>query len=512
MPTEAEKQLDPAATDETTDNARNGARKRRDPSEPAAVVGLGASAGGVGVLQQFFGDMPADSGLAFVVIMHLSPEHESNLPAIIQQRTSMPVLAVTEPVRVKPNHIYVIPPNKQLTFTDSMLRLIEAQHEMGRRVTIDLFFRTLAQSYGQRAVCIILSGSDSDGVIGLKHVRAHGGVTIAQDPNEAEHDSMPVTAISTGMVDWVLPVAQMPEKLMEFVRNENAMRLPPEIIDALTPDTKEKEAPGGETVSDETRDASDEQALVDVLSHLRAQTAHDFAHYKRATVLRRIARRMQVNSIESIPRYLVFLRKHSAEAQALLQDLLIGVTHFFRDREAFAALESHIPQLFAGKRRDEQVRVWVAGCATGEEAYSVAMLLCEHAERVENAPKIQVFASDIDQLAIHDARDALYPATIEADISIERLRQFFVRDHGHYRVRKELRELVLFAAHDVLKDAPFSRVDLVSCRNLLIYLNEKAQEQMFDILHFALRAGGMLFIGGAEGGQAATTLFSPLDG
>jgi two-component system CheB/CheR fusion protein len=245
---------------------------------------------------------------------------------------------------------------------------------------------------------------------------------------------------------------------------------------------------------------------------LRAQTAHDFAHYKRATVLRRIARRMQVNSIESIPRYLVFLRKHSAEAQALLQDLLIGVTHFFRDREAFAALESHIPQLFAGKRRDEQVRVWVAGCATGEEAYSVAMLLCEHAERVENAPKIQVFASDIDQLAIHDARDALYPATIEADISIERLRQFFVRDHGHYRVRKELRELVLFAAHDVLKDAPFSRVDLVSCRNLLIYLNEKAQEQMFDIFHFALRAGGMLFIGGAEGGQAATTLFSPLDG
>ncbi|PZR75249.1 MAG: hypothetical protein DLM73_05680, partial [Chthoniobacterales bacterium] len=368
-----------------------------------------------------------------------------------------------------------------------------------------------AQSYGQRSVCVILSGSDSDGVIGLKHVRAHGGVTIAQDPNEAQHGSMPMTAISTGMVDWVLPVAQMPGKLMEFVRNENAMRLPPEITDAETPDAKVREAPGGETVSDETHDAQDEEALAEVLAHLRAHTAHDFAHYKRATVLRRIARRMQVNSINSIPKYLEFLRKHSAEARALLQDLLIGVTHFFRDPEAFAALQSHIPQLFGGKGPEDAVRVWVAGCATGEEAYSIAMLLVEHAESLPSPPKIQVLASDIDEQAIQQARDGLYPGTIEADVSLERLRQFFVKDHGRYRVRKELRETVLFAAHDVLKDAPFSRVDLISCRNLLIYLNAKAQDQVFDIFHFALRPGGLLFIGAAEGGQAAQTLFSPLD-
>src|SRR6478672_305091 len=221
--------LDPAATDEPGENARNGAKKRRDPNEPAAVVGLGASAGGIAPLQQFFTDMNPESGMAFVVVMHLSPEYESQLANVLQQKTTMPVTQVSEPVHVQPNHVYVIPPNHQLTFEDSTLHLVPPQQPLGRRVTIDLFFRTLAQAYGQRAVCIILSGTDSDGVIGLKHIRAQGGLTIAQDPNEAEHDSMPVTAISTGMVDWVLPVAQLAPKLLEFVNNENRMKLPPEI-------------------------------------------------------------------------------------------------------------------------------------------------------------------------------------------------------------------------------------------------------------------------------------------
>src|SRR5438067_515932 len=295
--------LDPAASDDSSENARNGAKKRRDPNEPAAVVGLGASAGGIAVLQQFFSDMPAESGLAFVVVMHLSAEHESSLASVIAQKTSMPVMQVMGPVKVKPNHVYVIPPNHQLTFEDSTLHLVAPQQALGRRVTIDLFFRTLAQAYGQRAVGIILSGSDSDGVIGLKHVRAQGGVTIAQDPDEAEHDSMPATAISTGMVDWVLPVAEMPSKLMEFVRNENRMKLPPEDPDAKDPDAKDPEAPGGETISDITRADDDELALRDVLAYLRSQTGHDFSHYKRATILRRVARRMQVTSVETIPQY-----------------------------------------------------------------------------------------------------------------------------------------------------------------------------------------------------------------
>ncbi len=504
------KTLDPAATDESSENARKGALKRRDPNEPSAVVGLGASAGGVAVLQQFFSDMPAESGLAFVVVMHLSPEHESNLAAIIQQKTPMPVAQVTEPVKVKPNHVYVIPPNHQLAFEDSTLRLVARQQAQGRRVTIDLFFRTLAQAYGQRGLCVILSGTDSDGAIGLKHIRAQGGVTIAQDPNEAEHQSMPLMAINTGMVDWVLSVSEMPAKLMEFVANEDRMKLPPEIPEATEPDVKDQSAAGGETVSDETRASEDESALGEVLAHLRAQTGHDFAHYKRATVLRRIARRLQVNSVETIPHYLEFLRKHPAEARALLQDLLIGVTHFFRDQESFSALEANVPQLFAGKSKDDQIRVWVPGCATGEEAYSIAMLLCEHAERLEAPPSVQIFASDIDDQAVHEARDGLYPSTIEADVSQERLRRFFARDHGRYRVRKALREKVLFASHNLLSDAPFSRLDLISCRNLLIYLNPKAQDSVFDIFHFALRSGALLFIGGSESSNVQG-LFSPVD-
>jgi two-component system CheB/CheR fusion protein len=511
MPESTADALDPAATDATSENARDGARKRRDPNEPAAVVGIGASAGGISPLQQFFAGMKPDTGLAFVVVMHLSPNFESQLAAVIQQKTAMPVVQVTEAVKVQPNHVYVIPPNHQLTSEDSMLRLLPPQQAQGRRVTIDLFFRTLAYAYGQRAVSIIMSGTDSDGAIGLKHIRAQGGVTIAQEPEEAEFESMPMNAINTGMVDWTMRVGDMPERLLEFVRNENAIQLPPEIPEAHEPDAKVKDAPGGETVSDETRDPGDEEALLRVLKHVLLHTGHDFGHYKRATVLRRIARRLQVNSLDSIPRYLDYLREHPPEARALLHDLLIGVTHFFRDQASFAALEANIPQLFAGKKHTEELRVWVTGCATGEEAYSIAMLLCEHAQKLSEPPSVQIFATDIDEQSIHEAREGLYPPTIEADVSPERLRQFFMRDNARYRVKKYIRDRVLFARHNVLSDPAFSRVDLVTCRNLLIYLNREAQRRVFDIFHFALRPGGLLFIGGAETADGSHSLFSPLD-
>jgi two-component system, chemotaxis family, CheB/CheR fusion protein len=502
---------DPAASDLPGDSSRDGAKKRRDPNRPAAIIGIGASAGGIAALQEFFADMSTESGLAFVVVMHLSPEFESQLPNVLQQKTKMPVVQVNEPVKVRPNQVYVIPPNKQLTLNDSMLDVVEPQQQIGKRIAIDLFFRTLAQAYGQRAVCVIMSGADSDGVIGLKHIRAQGGLTIAQDPNEAEFDSMPASAISTGMVDWVLPVAEMPGKLLEFVRNENRMRLPPEIPESDEPDAKVADAPGGSTVSPETRATEDEEAIGKILADVRVQTGHDFSHYKRATVLRRIARRLQVNSLETLPQYLEFIRTHPAEGRALLQDLLIGVTHFFRDRESFVSLQANIPQLFAGKKPDDEVRVWIAGCATGEEAYSIAMLLCEYCKRLDNPPKVQIFATDVDEQAIADARDGLYPSTIEADVSPELLREFFARDHGRYRMRKEVREKVLFAAHNLLRDAPFSRCDLISCRNLLIYLNAHAQQGIFETFHFALRPGGLLFLGDAESQTEAQTFFAPLD-
>lgn len=280
--------------------------------------------------------MPNDTGLAFVVIMHLAPEYESNLAEILQQRTKMPVVQVTERVQVTPNQVYVIPPNKHLTMSDSMLVLSEPQKTQGRRVTIDLFFRTLAEQYGQRALCIVLSGSDSDGAIGLKHIKAQGGVTIAQDPNESEHDVMPRSAIETGMVDWVLPVKQMVPRLLEYVHNERRMKLPPEEDGDGEATSLPDLAPrgiGGPLVSKISESEADENALHQVLMFLRMQTGHDFSHYKRATLLRRIARRLQVNSLDDVPAYLSFMHTHPGEARALLHDLLIGVTHFFRDQQ-----------------------------------------------------------------------------------------------------------------------------------------------------------------------------------
>jgi two-component system CheB/CheR fusion protein len=465
------------------------------------VVGIGASAGGVQVLQELFGEMPNDTGLAFVVIMHLAPEYESNLAEILQQRTKMPVVQVTERVQVTPNQVYVIPPNKHLTMSDSMLVLSEPQKTQGRRVTIDLFFRTLAEQYGQRALCIVLSGSDSDGAIGLKHIKAQGGVTIAQDPNESEHDVMPRSAIETGMVDWVLPVKQMVPRLLEYMHNERRMKLPPEEDGDGEATSLPDLAPrgiGGPLVSKISESEADENALHQVLMFLRMQTGHDFSHYKRATLLRRIARRLQVNSLDDVPAYLSFMHTHPGEARALLHDLLIGVTHFFRDQAAFAMLEAHVPQLFSGKSSGDQLRVWVPGCATGEEAYSLAMLLAEQSLKINQPPMIQIFATDLDEDSIRIAREGIYPATIEADVSQERLRRFFFNYHGRYRIKKEIRELVLFADHDLLRDSPFSKLDLISCRNLLIYLKPEAQHRVMDIFHFALRPGGLLMLGGSE--------------
>ncbi len=462
------------------------------------MVGLGGSAGSVQALTQFFHAMPPDSGMVFVVILHLSPTHESTMADLLGRATAMPVVQVQDGQKVEADHVYVIPPGKYLTSLDGHLRLVDLRSERGRRVAVDLFFRSLADTHGPHAAAVVLSGADGDGAIGIKRIKERGGLTIAQDPDEAEHSSMPQAAIDTGMVDWVLSVAEMPKRLLEYRDNELRLKLPSE--DGPPP------APAPKLPADDS-----ESALREVLVFLRTRTGCDFSYYKRATIVRRIARRMQVNGVEDVPSYLTYLRTHLGEAGALLQDLMISVTNFFRDRETFKALEKEIPALFAGKTEFDSLRVWVPACATGEEAYSMAMLLMEHADTLEAPPGLQIFACDLDDGAIRVARSGHYPDSIAADVSEERLRRFFVKDHNGYRIRRELREMVLFATHDLLKDAPFSRMDLISCRNLLIYLNRHAQERVLDTFHFALKPGGLLFLGTSESVDDENRLFRVLD-
>lgn len=436
--------------------------------------------------------------MAFVVILHLSPDHVSTLPEMFQRCTTMRVVAATDGAKVEANCVYVIPPGKLLSAAEGGLRLSDAENPVGRRTAVDIFFRALADTHGASAVAIVLSGADSDGAIGIKRIKEHGGLTIAQDPDEAEHSSMPRSAIATGMVDWVLQVKEMPARLLAYRARGKALRLPAE--DGPQPAKFATPAP------DEA-----EVALRDILAFLHTRTACDFSYYKRATILRRIARRMQVNGIDDLPGYLVHLRTHTGEAVALLHDLLISVTNFFRDREAFDALASVIPELFRGKVPGDTVRVWVAACATGEEAYSVAMLLCEYARELEAPPQLQVFATDLDDEVIRRSREGFYPDTITTDVSGERLRRFFVHESAGFRVRREVREIVLFAPHDLLKDSPFSRLDLICCRNLLIYLNRDAQKRAMEVFHFALRPGGRLFLGSSETVEDGSTLFDVTD-
>ncbi|NTU80765.1 MAG: PAS domain-containing protein [Chloroflexales bacterium] len=462
---------------------------------PFPIVGLGASAGGLAALQQFFAAMPPTNGMAFVVIMHLSPEHDSHAAALLQRSTAMPVRPVTEPVRVTPETVYVIPPTRHLVIDDGMLVLTDVEQPEGRRVAIDLFFRTLADTHTTHAACIVLSGTGADGSVGIMRVKEAGGIIIAQDPQEAEYDAMPRHAISTGVIDFVLPAAAMPAQLLAVWQNAERIALPA----------------GGATPVVDARQAA-EEALRDVLATVRTQTGHDCTPYKRPTVLRRIERRMQVTTTPDLPAYRDYLQAHPTEAALLLQDLLISVTNFFRDRAAFDILErAVVPLLFTDKTVSDAVRVWVAGCASGEEAYSIVMLLLEYAARLARPPDIQVFATDIDEVALQSARAGSYPEAIAADVSPARLRQFFTYKPGGYRIAGEVRDRVVFATHNLLTDPPFSRLDLVSCRNLLIYLNRAAQARAFDLFRFALRPGGFLFLGHGEAPADTGDQFTVID-
>lgn len=462
-----------------------------DGGENFLLVGIGASAGGVGALRSFFANVPAHTGMAYVVILHLSPDHDSQLAEVLQSVSLLPVTKVEQRVRVEPDHVYVIPPNKSLEVKDEDIDVLDVTSNEVRRAPIDIFFRTLAQSHGPRAVSVVLSGTGANGSMGMKHVKEMGGLCIVQDPLEAEYDDMPRHSLATGLVDYILRVAQIPAQIIAYREQLKRVGIP-----NPPPDLNEDEL----------------DALRNVLSQLRVRTGHDFWNYKRPTVLRRIARRISIHELPDLAAYSHFMHENPAEATALLKDLLISVTNFFRDPKAFEALEREIiPKLFEGKGADDQVRVWVAGCATGEEAYSVTMLLSEYAANRAFAPQIQVFATDIDEDAIAVARDGFYTVSDTADVPPEYLSRHFIQEGRGYRVGREIRERVLFAVHNMIKDPPFAHLDLATCRNFLIYLNRTAQRRAMEVLHFALNPGGYLMLGASESVDGAGDLFSVID-
>lgn len=445
--------------------------------EPS-VVGIGASAGGLAALKTFLEHVPDDSGLAFVVVVHLSPDHESHLAELLQPHAHIPVEQVIRPTLLEPNRAYIIPPNANLDAIDTHLRVTKMEKRRQDRAPIDHFFRTLAGTHDGHAIAVVLTGTGSDGTLGVTDIKANGGVVIVQEPAEAEFDGMPQSAIATGLVDFILPVAEIPASILRFVRVRPRLAFPAD----------------GEEVS------QDERILLQkVFASLRFRTDRDFSRYKRSTVLRRISRRMQLSGVEDFAAYLERLRQRPDEVRALADDLLITVTHFFRDPEVFERLEKvEMGRLFAKKGPADSVRVWSVGCATGEEPYSLAMLLMEEASRHEAPPQIQVFASDLHHRSLEKAREGFYPGDIAVDVSPERLKRFFQEETGGYKVRKEIRDLVVFSPHNLLADPPFSHMDLISCRNLLIYLDREVQQGAIELFHYALNPDGVLVLGSAE--------------
>ena len=444
-------------------------------SRHSTIVGIGASAGGLRALKQFFAAVPRDSGLAYVVVVHLASDRESHLADLLQPHSPIPVNQVTETTMLEANQVYVIPPDHNLSAIDSHLRLTPLEERRQDRAPIDHFFRTLAESFDGRAVAVILTGTGSDGAQGVRRIRERGGIVIVQDPTEAEFDGMPRSAVDSGAVDIVLPIAQIPRRILEL----------------------EGTRPRVNTHSD--GEESDGEPVPRILTWVRMRTGHDFARYKRSTVERRVERRMQLVGVEQPSQYLQVLRENAEETSALADDLLINVTSFFRDRAVFEYIEREvIPVLFDGKGPDDRIRVWSVGSATGEEAYSLGMLLLEEAARHERPPHIQIFASDMHERSLRQARDGLYPDTISVDVSPDRLQRFFHQESGSYRVRKELREQVVFAPHNLLRDPPFSHLDLVACRNLLIYLQRDVQDEVLELFHYALDGDGFLLLGTAE--------------
>ncbi|HOX67138.1 MAG TPA: chemotaxis protein CheB [Burkholderiaceae bacterium] len=460
---------------------------------PPLIVGLGASAGGLEAFEQFFRTMTPDSGMGFVLVQHLDPSHASMLTEILQRITVIPVVEAQDGMVVEANRVHVIPPNRDMVIAQGRLLLNVPAEPRGQRMPIDAFLRSLAEDQGDNAIAIILSGTGTDGTLGMRAVFGAGGLCLVQDPATAKFGGMPASAVHAGYVNQVLPVAEMPQALLAIARHLPVARVAP-----AAP------AAGGES-------GAGARGFGQILALLRAGTGHDFAQYKQSTIGRRIERRMAQHLIEDPEIYARYLKEHPSELKVLFRELLINVTSFFRDAEAFDLMKSEIlPALLVGKPAGYTMRVWVAGCATGEEAYSIAMILRELIDTTHPELKLQLYSTDLDDDAIATARAGLYPLNIAQDVSAERLRRFFNQEDAGYRVKKEIREMVVFAVQSVIKDPPFTRLDLLSCRNLMIYLEPDLQNRLIPAFHYALKPGGILFLSPSESVGNHTELFDPL--
>lgn len=453
------------------------------------VVGIGASAGGLEALEKFFLNMPLGSGSAFLVVTHLDPKHVSIMPELIQKYTQMEVNIVKDGMKVKPNSVYVIPSNKRMYIQDRVLKLIELSEYHKDRLPIDFFLSSLAEDIKERAIGIILSGTGNDGTIGLKKIKEEMGITIAQEPSSAKYDGMPRNAINSKVVDYVLPVEKMPEKIIAFEKRP--------FIKILEKDETEDYALGN---------------YAKICTILKSHTGHDFSFYKKNTIYRRVERRMSLQQIEKMSDYVSYLTQNTSEVDTLYRDLLIGVTNFFRNPEAFEELKQKIiPDLLRDKPDGYCLRVWAPGCSSGEETYSLAIIIQECIDNLNKNINVQIFGTDIDNIAIGKARIGIYPKDISTDVSEERLKRFFMREDGNYRIKKNIREMVLFAIQNIIRDPPFTKIDIICCRNLLIYIKPEMQMRIIPIFHYSLKRGGILFLGNSETIGNFTQLFSVLD-
>lgn len=451
------------------------------------IIGMGASAGGLEAFEQFFRIVPSDIGMAFVLVSHLDPSHSSLLTDILQRTTTMPVMEAQDQVLVEPNCVYVIPPNRDMTIFHGKLQLSMPSEPRGQRMPIDTFLRSLAEDQQENSIGIILSGTGTDGTLGLRAIFGSGGITLVQEPGTAKYDGMPSSAIQSGYTTHILPVNKMPEALISGVCS----------ITGVTASTTKPNVESG---------------MNHILRQLRTITGHDFSLYKKNTIVRRIERRMSQHTIEDTDVYIRFLKENSAEVHQLFKELLINVTSFFRDPEAFDVLKREIlPQLCEHRSDDSVFRIWVAGCATGEETYSIAIVLRELMEAMNQNLKVQIYSTDLDDDAIANARAGFYPPNIAQDVTAERLRRFFIKEENGYRIKKDIREMVVFAVQNVIKDPPFTKLDLLSCRNLMIYMEAELQNRLLLTFHYALKPGGVLFLSPSESIGNHVELFSSLN-
>ncbi|MGA3282416.1 MAG: chemotaxis protein CheB [Smithella sp.] len=455
------------------------------------IAGIGASAGGLEALEQFLRHVPAKSGIAFIIVQHLDPTHKGIMQELLKRATSMEVFQVKDGMRVKPDCVYVIPPNKDMSILHGVLHLFEPTAPRGLRLPIDFFLRSLADDSQERSIGVILSGMGSDGTMGLRAIKEKMGVALVQEPASAKFDSMPRSAIAAGLADIIAPAVDLPGKIIDYLNHTILI------------------AKNGLPLEEK-----DQSALEKVFILLRSKTGHDFSMYKKNTVYRRIERRMSIHKINRIASYVRYLQENSQEVELLFKELLIGVTSFFRDEAAWEHLRLKvIPALLKTREVRQTLRAWSAGCSTGEEAYSLAIAFKEAAEQVKPAQnfKLHIFATDLDRETIDKARQGFYPANIAADISSERMKRFFIKVEGGYQIVKEIREMVTFATQNVVMDPPFTKLDILICRNLLIYLTPELQKKLLQLFHYSLNPGGVLFLGSSETISTFTHLFEPLN-